>query len=267
MSSPAAWHPDPTRRHDHRWWDGTKWTEHAADAGESTIDHLSPGEAPPPPAGDLPPASPSDPDVTASGSTAVDANETDPGTGGLAGDGAWEGTADPRQGPAWQQPGTDPSATAQQPAWQQGPADGGAYAQGGQYGQPAWDQGPGYGQAPATGTDGVAIAALVLGILALLSSWFVLGGLLGIVSLVLGFIGLGRVKRNRSKGRGMAITGIVTGIVSIIVAILIVVIGVTMFGDLFGEAIPAYERCLEENTREFCDQQLQDDLMEQFGQN
>ena len=35
-----GWFPDPTRRHDHRWWDGTAWTAHVADAGVAGIDEL-----------------------------------------------------------------------------------------------------------------------------------------------------------------------------------------------------------------------------------
>lgn len=37
---PAGWHPDPSRRHEHRFWDGTKWTEHVSDAGKAGIDPL-----------------------------------------------------------------------------------------------------------------------------------------------------------------------------------------------------------------------------------
>jgi hypothetical protein len=36
---PASWQPDPTGRHDHRYWDGTEWTEHVADAGVASTDH------------------------------------------------------------------------------------------------------------------------------------------------------------------------------------------------------------------------------------
>lgn len=36
--TPASWQPDPTGRHDHRYWDGTRWTEHVADAGVAGVD-------------------------------------------------------------------------------------------------------------------------------------------------------------------------------------------------------------------------------------
>lgn len=49
MRFPPAWYPDPTGRHDHRWWDGTEWTAHVADAGAAGTDPLptsAPGAAP-----------------------------------------------------------------------------------------------------------------------------------------------------------------------------------------------------------------------------
>lgn len=30
---PADWYPDPSRRFEYRYWDGTKWTEHVSRAG------------------------------------------------------------------------------------------------------------------------------------------------------------------------------------------------------------------------------------------
>ena len=42
MNSPAAWHPDPHGRHELRYWDGSTWTEHVADAGLVGIDHPAP---------------------------------------------------------------------------------------------------------------------------------------------------------------------------------------------------------------------------------
>jgi hypothetical protein len=35
---PPSWLADPTGRHEHRYWDGTAWTEHVADDGEAATD-------------------------------------------------------------------------------------------------------------------------------------------------------------------------------------------------------------------------------------
>ena len=37
---PAQWAADPSGRHQHRWWDGERWTEHVADNGASGVDRL-----------------------------------------------------------------------------------------------------------------------------------------------------------------------------------------------------------------------------------
>lgn len=36
--APPSWHEDPSGRHELRWWDGTKWTEHVTDGGRPSID-------------------------------------------------------------------------------------------------------------------------------------------------------------------------------------------------------------------------------------
>jgi hypothetical protein len=37
---PAGWYADPTHRHQSRYWDGSRWTEHVADSGVSATDPL-----------------------------------------------------------------------------------------------------------------------------------------------------------------------------------------------------------------------------------
>jgi hypothetical protein len=53
MNSPAAgWHPDPTGRHEYRYWDGTDWTGDVSDHGTTAFDPI--GTAPPAGAGPSP---------------------------------------------------------------------------------------------------------------------------------------------------------------------------------------------------------------------
>ncbi|GAA5144270.1 AIM24 family protein [Nocardioides marinquilinus] len=40
----ADWHPDPTGKHELRYWDGSQWTEHVVDAGQQSTDPI--GAAP-----------------------------------------------------------------------------------------------------------------------------------------------------------------------------------------------------------------------------
>lgn len=43
---PPDWHPDPTGRHQYRYWDGTRWTDWAADNGFQLVDPLALSPAP-----------------------------------------------------------------------------------------------------------------------------------------------------------------------------------------------------------------------------
>jgi len=77
---------------------------------------------------------------------------------------------------------------------------------------------PGWDQQPRPGTDGVSVAALVTGLLAL-----------GPVAFVLGLVGLYRTTKRGTRGRGFAVAGIVLGVLATIGwAILVVVLVVTL---------------------------------------
>jgi uncharacterized protein YxjI len=40
--TPPAWHPDPFARHELRWWDGQRWTEHVSTQGTARLDPPTP---------------------------------------------------------------------------------------------------------------------------------------------------------------------------------------------------------------------------------
>ncbi|MXW57168.1 MAG: RDD family protein [Acidimicrobiia bacterium] len=71
--SVSAWEPDPTGRHQYRWWDGEKWTDQVADDGVQSVDPVSIDEArtprqtppsvPPPPPSSVPGHIEGDPDT------------------------------------------------------------------------------------------------------------------------------------------------------------------------------------------------------------
>ncbi len=135
------------------------------------------------------------------------------------------------------QPGYDQNRPGydQQQGQQQGQNQPGYGQQPGQppYGQPAYGQ-PAYGQPPVVGKkNGLGIAALVLGILALLTS-FVFGGIvLGIPAIILGIIGRGRVKRGEADNGGMALTGIILGVIALLISIAVITFAASFF-DEFG---------------------------------
>ena len=46
MSTPAGWYPDPTNRHQNRWFDGSDWTDQVADGQAVGVDPVHGGAAP-----------------------------------------------------------------------------------------------------------------------------------------------------------------------------------------------------------------------------
>jgi hypothetical protein len=89
-------------------------------------------------------------------------------------------------------------------------------------GYPAPPPMPYAGQAPppAGPRNGLGTAALILAIIGLLTFWSVIGGItLGIVAVILGFVGRGRVKRGEANNGGVALAGILLGFLSIAAAL------------------------------------------------
>lgn len=80
-------------------------------------------------------------------------------------------------------------------------------------------------QQPQAGVNGMAIAALVCGVLSLIIVWFLgwLGIILAICSIV--FAGLGMKKAKLTgTGNGLAVGGLVCGIISLVVCIIAVIV-------------------------------------------
>lgn len=80
------------------------------------------------------------------------------------------------------------------------------------YGQPA---GYPYAAPIVKKAPGMALAAMILGIVGVVTGFFVFGVLLGIAAIILGALSLKKVKE-AGAGKGFAITGIVTGAVAVL---------------------------------------------------
>lgn len=97
-------------------------------------------------------------------------------------------------------------------------------------------------QAPAPQSKGLAITALVLGIVGVifalipLLNW--IGIILGAVAVILGIIGA--VKK---QPKGLAITGIILGALAIIIGVIMLIVFVAAVATLGGGALDAVEAC------------------------
>ncbi|GAA2226318.1 DUF4190 domain-containing protein [Streptomyces amakusaensis] len=79
-------------------------------------------------------------------------------------------------------------------------------------------------QPPAAPSNGMGIAAMVLGILAicLLCVWGIPGIVLGIPAVVFGVLGRKRARRGEANNDGMALTGIILGTIGIVLGAVVV---------------------------------------------
>lgn len=87
---------------------------------------------------------------------------------------------------------------------------------------------PGYGGAgyAAVRTDGLAIGALIVGVLSILCSWACIGIILGPTAAIMGFISSQRIKQMPGTlgGGGLATAGLITGIIGTVLTILFIIL-------------------------------------------
>jgi hypothetical protein len=134
-------------------------------------------------------------------------------------------------------PGYDAPNAPNAPHAYGAPAGAGAGAYGQPYGQPYGDH------VDPPKRNGLGTAALVLGILALLSFWTVLGGIIfGLAAIVLGFIGRSRAKRGEASNGGMALAGAILGIVAVLLTAGVVALGASLLNS---EVAKDFEQCVD----------------------
>lgn len=105
------------------------------------------------------------------------------------------------------------------------------------YGQPAYGQ-PGSGQPVPARRNGLGVAALVVGLLALLTSWTVIGGcVLGVGAIVLGVLGRKRVARGEADNGGMALAGLVLGVLGLLLSAALIAAGVSLLNSPEGQQL------------------------------
>ncbi|MER7622228.1 DUF4190 domain-containing protein [Streptomyces sp. NPDC126503] len=111
-------------------------------------------------------------------------------------------------------------------------------------------------------TNGMAIAALVLGIVALVLFWTVFGGIvLGLAAVVLGIIGARRARGGRAPHGKMSVVGAVLGALAVIVSVVILAIGASVLGS---NEYKNFDECVRDATtqseRQACEQDFERDM-------
>lgn len=112
--------------------------------------------------------------------------------------------------------------------------------------RPVWSDSPpdpAYGGATGPRRNGLGVAALVLGVLAVLTCWTVIGGIvLGLIAIVLGVLGRGRARRREADNGGMALAGLVLGVVGLALSAALVAFGLSLLNSPEGQQ---YQDCLQ----------------------
>jgi hypothetical protein len=126
----------------------------------------------------------------------------------------------------------------------------------------------GYSPPPTGPRNGLGIASLITAIIALLScATVVLGAILGIVAVVIGFAARGRVKRGEANNGGVAVAGIVLGFIAIIASLAFIAIYIVMFREVGGQD---YVDCLnkagnDSDQIQQCADQFQKHIEDRFS--
>lgn len=177
--------------------------------------------------------------------------------------------------PSWQ----NPYGTAPEHAPEHAREYGAEYAQGENYGgyheqlQPEYasreagypgygmagayqDQQTTYGYTPAPAQqqkNGLALAAMILGIIGLLGILTIVGGFIfGLIALILGIVGLRKADKITGPGarRGMAISGIVMGAIALVISTLMLIFSVNIAKQLIDDGVVDACQNLEPGSQE-----------------
>jgi hypothetical protein len=125
----------------------------------------------------------------------------------------------------------------------------------------------GFTPPPAGPKNGLGIASLIIAVIGLILFLSVIGGVvLGIVAVVIGFIGQQRVRRGEANNGGVSVAGIVLGFLAIVAGLAAVPIWLYIWNLVGGND---YFNCMEKagskQVSQQCVNDLQNRLQNQLG--
>jgi hypothetical protein len=111
--------------------------------------------------------------------------------------------------------------------------------------------------------------ALVLGLIGLVGSILLVGGLLGLAAVVLGILALGRIRRGEATNRPVAIAGVALGVLSLVIPLVLLVGRVSFYSSHEGQ-IERLQTCMQQaktdRQREDCQQRFHEGTEHDRGQ-
>lgn len=135
-------------------------------------------------------------------------------------------------------------------------------------GQPGWAA-PAQSSHGASGErargrkNGLSAVALVVGVIALLTAWLFVGGVLGIAAIILAVIYLRRVRNGRVLDKGSAVAGTVFGVLSAIAAIVLGALSILLTGLLLIGAVSFFTSDRAQNFADCSERAAGDQTAEQ----
>jgi hypothetical protein len=124
--------------------------------------------------------------------------------------------------------------------------------------------GPPYGWAPVPRRGaGMATAALVLGIIAIVLCFTAFGGiLLGLLAVVLGAVALRRARRGEAEGHGRAVAGVVTGGLGLVLGVVFLFVWLAFFRSAgVGDLVSCLQQAGNDTSAQ---QQCQQDFRDRY---
>lgn len=175
----------------------------------------------------------------------------------------------PPQPPPYAAPYQGPPGGYPPPPYPPQPGPYGGYGGDGGYPPPPPPPYSGYApQAPMAPKNGLGIASLITAIVSLPAALSVFGGfLLGVVAVILGFVGYSRAKRGEANNGGVAIAGIVLGVVGIILSALVIALGVWGFFKIGGgDYVDCMQKAGNDRTAQLqCEDQFKSNFEDRFS--
>lgn len=106
----------------------------------------------------------------------------------------------------------------------------------------------GYGAPVKAPGTGLGIASLVLGIIAIITCWFAIGGLAGLIGLILGIIAIVKLRKTPGSKKGLAITGTILSAIGLVIGAVMTVF-LLWAGSIAMDGVTQCQSYLESNDQ------------------